>query len=62
MHIFPIQGFIKFQTRVLYKYAIVIGHQIILLSRTLHRASDEMKFIAATSGVYSIRDGILIKF
>jgi len=52
----------KCVTRVPYKYAIVFGHQIILLSGTLHRISEEMKFIAVTSGVYSIRDGTLIEF
>ena len=52
----------KFQTRVLYKYAIVFGHHVILLSRTLNRFSEEMKFIAITSGIYSIGDGTLIEF
>jgi len=49
-------------TRVLYKYAIVFGHQMILLSRTLCRFYEEIKFLAVTSGVYSIRDGTLNEF
>lgn len=56
-HVFQIQGFTKFKTHIMHKYAIAFGHQRYLLSG---RDSEEMKLIEVTSGVYSIRDGTLI--